>query len=250
LGRASVLDGLRQSGSLKALFPRTTGGDLQAVLVNTAGGITGGDVFDTVFRAGETTRLVVTTQAAERAYKAQPGQTGTLRNHLFVGKNARISWLPQETILYNHCALSRSLTVDMEDSASLLLVEPLVFGRAAMGERLTQAQFGDRIEVRRSGETVFLDAMRLEGDVAAHLAQRHVGAGAGALTTLVYIAPDAEARLAPVRAMLPDAGGASLIGEDLLVMRLLAPDSFVLRQSLVPVLNFLTQDSLPRPWMI
>ena len=40
----SVLAGLRQSGAFKVLFPRSQG-TLQAILINTAGGVTGGDRF-------------------------------------------------------------------------------------------------------------------------------------------------------------------------------------------------------------
>ncbi len=241
---------MRQAGSLKALFPQGAKPDLQAVLVNTAGGITGGDRFEISARAGPGTRLTLTTQAAERAYRALPGETGELNSRLFVGDGARLDWLPQETILYRDCALRRRLSVELAGDASLLLVEPLVFGRAAMGETLDRARFRDRIEVRRRGELLYLDAMAFEGDVAARLARPAVADGAAALASLIYVAPDAEAHLAPLRDMLPMTGGASLIGEDVLVLRLLAADSHLLRRTLVPILNRLTGDTLPRPWML
>ncbi|WP_179961583.1 urease accessory protein UreG [Pikeienuella piscinae] len=41
--RGSVLDGLRQAGALKVLFPRVSEAQCQAVLINTAGGVTGGE---------------------------------------------------------------------------------------------------------------------------------------------------------------------------------------------------------------
>lgn len=249
-----MLGALRQSGSLKALFPRVAAAGLkaglQAVLVNTAGGITGGDRFALSARAEAGTELTLTTQAAERAYRAAPDEVGEVRNRLFAGAGARLDWLPQETILYRGSALRRSLCVEMEGDARLLLVEPLVFGRAAMGETLGQARFRDRIEVRRNGEILFLDAIELAGDVAAHLARPAIAGGAGALASLLYIAPDAEARLAALRALLPDSAGASLIGGDRLFLRLLAADSHLLRRVLVPVLNRLTANSLPRPWML
>ena len=172
-----------------------------------------------------------------------------LRNTLAVDSGATLHWLPQETILYDGCALRRRLSVDLAQDASLLLVEPLVFGRAAMGETLRQAHFRDRIEVSRAGRPLFHDAMTLSGDVTAHLAAPHIAAGAGALATIIYVAPDAEARLARLRSQLPANAGASLIGPDLLVARILAADSFDLRQSLVPILGELSGDTLPRSWM-
>jgi urease accessory protein len=246
----TVIRTLRQSGSTKALFPRSGAGPMQAVMINTAGGVTGGDQYSIAARAEPGTHLTLTTQAAERAYRAQPGEIGCITTRLNITDKARLNWLPQETILFQGCALHRTLSVEMAQDAKVLLAEPLVFGRAAMGETLNNATFHDRIEIRRNGALLFLDALRLEGDIAAHLARPAVANGAGAMVTLVYVAKDAEAHLDPLRDLLPDTAGASLLRPDVLVLRALAPDSFVLRQSLVPALNRLTANHLPRCWMI
>ncbi|WP_417475467.1 urease accessory protein UreD [Leisingera sp.] len=250
LRQRSVLDGLRQSGSFKCLFPRTTSDALEAVLLNTAGGITGGDAFDLAAQAGAGTTLTLTTQACERAYQAQPGPYGQVRNQLAIGPGARLNWLPQETILFEGSALDRQLRADLAEDASLLLVEPMVFGRAAMGERLNRIRLRDRIEIRRAGRSVFLDAMRFAGDLSAHLARPHVANGAGAMALIVFAAASAEAQLDPVRRMLTDSAGASLLDPDLLVIRILAADSFELRRAMLPVLRRLNPDPLPRCWMI
>nr|WP_096707644.1 urease accessory protein UreD [Phaeobacter gallaeciensis] len=249
-GSASVLADLRQVGSLKLLFPRTSDTALQGVIVNTAGGVTGGDKLNLNATARAGTSLTLTTQAAERAYRAQPGQTGMIRNALSVEPRASLAWLPQETILFQDCNLDRTLTVDLNANSRLLLCETLVFGRAAMGEKLTKAHLNDRIDIRRAGHPLFLDTIRLQGDVAAHLAKPATAGGAGAIATLVYVAPDAQGRLAPLRAQLGPTAGASIIGDDLLILRALAPDSFALRQLLLPILSNLHGAPLPRPWMI
>lgn len=247
--QGSALADLRQSGALRALFPRPGTRALQAIMINTAGGITGGDTFAFTASAGENTHLTLTTQATERVYRAQPELVAKINNRLFVSAGARLDWLPQETILFEASALKRRMHVELDEGASLLLVEPLVFGRAAMGETLVSAYFSDRIDIRRQGQPVFLDAMTLRGDVTGHLAGPQIAAGAGAMALIVYIAADAEAQLAVLRTLLPATAGASLIAPDLLVVRLLATDSFDLRQSLVPALRNLTNDALPRSWM-
>jgi urease accessory protein len=246
----TVLDKLRQSGSSKCLFPRSASNRFEAVLLNTAGGVTGGDRFSVSIEAGEGTTLTTSTQAFERAYKAQPDQVGRINNSVRIGSNARLNWLPQETILFNGSSVERRLMIDMAQDASLLMVEPMVFGRAAMGETLTSASFKDRIEIRRDGLPIYLDAMTLTGDVHAHLANPVVANGACAMASVVYVGGDAEAHLAPLRAILPETAGASLILEDVLVLRLLAEDSFALRQTLIPVLHRLNGGDLPRCWMI
>jgi len=248
-GGRSVIQSLHQSGSLKVLFPRSSS-DLQAVMINTAGGVTGGDRFEQVFTAGATSELTLTTQAAERAYRAQPGQIGRIATHLKVGPNARANWLPQETILFDGRAMQRTLTVNLADTARLTFCEPLVFGRHTMGETLREGSFHDKVSITRSDHLLYLDAIKLDGATTEHLSQVAVADGAGAMVSLVHVGPDAEGHLAAVRHLLPTTGGASLVLPDVLVMRALAPDSFALRQFLCPILTRLTGRALPRPWMI
>ena len=133
------------------------------------------------------------------------------------------------------------------------MAEPLIFGRTAMGEELRAGRFSDRIEIRRDGAPLYLDALRLEGDIAAGLDRPHSANGARAMVSLVYVGADAEALLGPLRALLPATGGASRIGADVLALRLLAEGGYELRRSLVPVLARLTRrpgGDLPKPWMI
>lgn len=251
---ATVLKDLRQSGSLKVLFPRNSGDELTAVLLNTAGGITGGDRFDVSAVCGADGHLVVTTQAAERAYRAQPTETGQLRTKLSVQTGGRLDWLPQETILYDYSDLNRRLQIDLARDACALIVEPLVFGRIAMGEVLSQARFCDAIDVRRDGKVLFADRTRLDGPVHQLLQKQATGAGCGAMAGVIYTAPDAERFLDPARALLsqtdaPGAGAVSLVRDGLLFARLLAPDSFLLRKSLLPLIRMLSPQPLPRTWM-
>ncbi|RSK30727.1 urease accessory protein UreD [Rhodovulum iodosum] len=247
--RGSVLQDLHQAGAMKALFPRPRGPALDVISINSAGGITGGDRFRLEARAGAGAHLRVTTQAAERAYRAQPGETGQVRNLVSAGPGARAEWLPQETILYDGAALDRRLDVELAGDAAFLMVEPLVFGRLAMGEALTDARFRDRISIRREGVPVYRDGLGLTGDICAHLGRRGVAGGGVAMASMVLAAPGAEAHLAPLRALMPRTGGVSLIRPDLLVLRLVAADGYALRKTLVPVLTRLTDNALPRSWM-
>ncbi len=247
---ASRIDALAMSGSLKLLFPRPAGPALEAVMVNTAGGITGGDQFTCDGEAGAGAALSLTTQAAERVYRAAGANPGRLSTKLSVQAGASLAWLPQETILFDGAHLKRRLSVDLAEDARFLMVEPLVFGRAAMGESLHAARFDDRVEIRRAGQPIWLDAVQLDGDIAAQMGRKALGDGARAMASLVYIAPDAEALRDPLRALLPETAGASLIGENMLVARLLAPDSYDLRRALVPAIKLLNSNEIPKPWML
>jgi urease accessory protein len=248
-GRA-VLDQLFQQGSLKVLMPRGGGAAMTGVLLNTAGGITGGDRFEISARAATGCHLVLTTQAAERAYRAQPCEIGRVESRLVARCAARLDWLPQETLIYDGAAMRRSLRIDMASDARVLAVEPVIFGRAGMGEVVHDLNFSDRIDLFRDGDLVFADRTRVVGDCATQLALAATGNGAGAMASVLLACPDADRFLDPARAVLPVAGGASLVQPGVLFARVLARDGFELRRSLLPLIELLSAAPLPRTWMI
>lgn len=247
----SRLGDLHQSGSSRLLFPRAVArGEVLATCINTAGGITGGDRFDIRARAGAGSRLTLTTQAAERIYRTDNESLGHMTTHLEVDAGARLDWLPQETILFDRSALRRRLEISIAKDATLLAVEPLVFGRAAMGEHLRQVTLFDRIRLRRGDTLIFADDTRITGDAEALLALDHTAAGAGAGAALIFAAPEAERTLDTLRAFLPETGGASAIRPGLIFARLMAEDSFALRRHLIPMIEALRGAPLPRTWML
>src|SRR5271165_1610798 len=201
-GEQTVLEDLRQAGCLKAQFARRiVSGWMDVVTLNTGGGVAGGDRLDLKVSAGTGARVTVSTQAAERFYRALAGDAPSrVRTCLSVGAGAALEWLPQEAILFDRCALDRRLEIEIAADARFLGVETLVFGRLAMGEAVRQAWVRDLIRVRRRGGNVLLhDAIRMDGAVDTLLQRAAIGNGARALATLVYVAADAAEKLDPVR---------------------------------------------------
>jgi len=243
----SRIDRFRTSGAMKALFPRAE--DLQAILINTSGGLTGGDQIDIVASAGAGSSLTLTTQAAERAYRAQDDRA-RMTTDLRIEPDAQINWLPQEMILYEGSALDRVLTVDLAQGARFLMVEPIIFGRAAMGEDLTQVSFKDRVRIHQDGKPLYWDGLDLNGNTKRHLVRRAIAGAARAMVSLVFIAPNAEAHIDALRRCLPETGGVSLLAPNLLTLRMVAADSFELRRALIPILERLTNDQLPTSWRL
>ncbi|MHA7875472.1 urease accessory protein UreD [Roseivivax sp.] len=249
-GGASRIAALRQEGSLRLLFPHGAGGALSATWLNTAGGITGGDAFTLEAGAEPGAHLTLTSQAAERIYRAQGPAPGRVETRLTLAPGARLDWLPQETILFDGAALDRRLSVEMAEDARFLGVETLIFGRAAMGEEVRRLALRDRIDIRRGGALIHADRLALNGDAAAALAQPGVADGARAMATLVIAAPGAEGQLPALRARLPVTAGISSPLPGLVVARVLAPDGFELRHTLLPLLRDACAADLPRPWML
>ncbi len=250
----TVLDRLYQEGQAKIRLPKSHGAEPPtAVLINTAGGIAGGDrlVYGATFDAG--TRAVVTSQAAERVYRSSAtdgGLFGEVETRLVVGAGACAEWLPQETILFDRAALSRRLEVEMAADARLTMVETVVFGRAASGETVEDCRLIDRWRVRRGGRLVFAETLRIEGRAAEILSGAATGKGATAVSTVLVVAPDVEARLERVRGYLEgfdgEAGASAFDG--LLVVRLAHGAARPLRDRLISLLVHIREADLPRVW--
>ena len=246
----TVLRDLRQEGCLKARFPRPVDWT-ETVLLNTSGGIAGGDRLSLDLAVGPGARASFAAQAAERFYRALTADAPShVRTSLSVGSAASAEWLPQETILFDRCAMDRVLDISLAPDAWFLGVESLVFGRRAMGEQVRTAHISDTIRIRRGGELLLHDAIRLHGEVASLLDRPAIGGGARAVATLVHVAPDAEARLDGVRAALEDHESGASAWRGMLLARIVAPDGACLRAAVVACLAHLRDGrALPRVWM-
>ncbi len=245
-GERCRLERLYQEGAAKVRFPSPTGRACEAVLINTAGGVTGGDRFDWSITVSDGAACTAITQACEKIYRAEAGMA-EVDVRLQVGAGARLDWLPQETILFDGARLTRRFEIDLAADARLLAVECAVLGRRAMGEVGARVRLNDRWRVRRGGRLILADNLTLADPTAAGPALLD---GAGALAVLIYAAPDAEARLGPVRAALGDAHGGASAFDGKLLCRILAADGMALRGALLPVIAALRDDPLPRLWTV
>jgi urease accessory protein len=239
---------VHEDGSLRVRFPNAPADMLEAVIVNTGGGMTGGDRFAVEIALAEGARLVAGTAAAEKIYRST-GPDAEMDVTLDIGASAHLSWLPQETILFDRARLARRIDVALADGASLLMAEAVVFGRSAMGEAMRQGFFADRWRVRRAGKLVFADSARLDGDIAAKLGQPAAASGGIAIAT-VLMAPGDDGKLATVRALSEQFSGEVGISawNGIAVARLCAKDGAALRHDLIAVLAALGA-SVPRLWL-
>jgi urease accessory protein len=237
---------LYQEGCAKIRLPNTHDHSLQAVLINTAGGLTGGDRIDWRAEAAPGTRMVLTTQACERIYRST-GADARVSAHLTVGAGAQLDWLPQETILFENSRLDRTLDVDLADGAKFCAVEAILLGREAMGENARTALLRDNWRIRCNGRLIHAEATRLSADPLERDGLSLLD-GALAFATVLYIGDDAERRLSPVRDMLTGRTGTSLVGERLMV-RIIAESGLALHRTIAPIVAYLSSaGSLPRLW--
>lgn len=239
-----------QQGSAKVRFPRIVpGAPLEAVLINTAGGVTGGDRLSYAVTVDAGASGIATTQAAERIYRRSDG-IAEIATTLAVGPGACLAWLPQETILFDRSALRRTLTADVAPDARLLAVEAVLLGRTAMGESARDVIVSDAWRIRRGGTLIFADTMRLDGDAAATMARGATGGGAVAVATVVMVAPDAEAALDTAREAMANADGeaGASAWNGMLVARLIAGTGQKLRRDVTRLIEALRGTAMPRVW--
>jgi urease accessory protein len=240
---------LHESGSLRVRFPSPEAEGLSAVFVNTAGGVAGGDRFDIDISTGEGSRLSVTTAAAEKVYRAQ-GPAAQVNITLKAAAGSHLAWLPQETILFDRARVRRRIDIDLAVGASLLLCEIVVFGRAAMGERMLQGEFVDRWRMRRGGKLVFAETVRLDGDIGDKLARPAIANGGVAIGTAL-IAPGDEALVERIRGVTTSFGGEVGIScwNGFAMARFCAQDAARLRADMMAVLGSVSSSALPRLWL-
>ena len=241
---------VHEAGSLRVRFPNgTSRATLDAVIVNTAGGMTGGDRFDIDIAVGAGARLTVTTAAAEKVYRSlgPDTQVGVKAD---IGPGGALAWLPQETILFDQVRLRRTIDIELARDAKLVLAEAIVFGRSAMGEAVLQGHLFDRWRVRIGGALAFAETLRLDGAIAEKLAQRAIAAERVAVASVLKI-PGDDGAVAAVRAMEKDFAGEVGVSawNGLAVARLVAPDGAALRRDLIGVLTALGAGPLPRLWI-
>lgn len=247
---------LYQEGCAKIRLPKTYGSTCEAIMINSSGGMTGGDVLDWEFVAQDNCNLTITTQACERIYKSNSG-AAVMHVSLDAGAGASLNWLPQETILFDQGALERKLDINLATSAKALILESIIFGRKAMGEVVKSGALHDRWRVRVDGKLVHAEDFRISDNVDEQINSPAFTNGNIALATLLSISAHnekTELQLEAARKIIGNNGGASFwqVNETgKLLARIIAKDSYELRKILVPLIALLNDgNDLPKVWSL
>jgi urease accessory protein len=237
---------------IRIMFPRNLQGALEeAVLVNTAGGIAGGDRLEIAVTAMANASIAVTSQAAEKVYRAlnEPARITTRLKALEV---AKLAWLPQETIVFNWARLSRQTEIEICSGAELLALEWLVLGRAAHGEEMSGGHITDSWRVKKDDRLIWADSFRITDDIFAHLHRKALLANCKALATLIYFGPRPDARLEFVRqiALSLQCQCAATSVSGLIIVRFAATMSYDLKLALHDFLQQLGRELGPGPFRV
>jgi len=221
----------------------------EAVIINTAGGVAGGDRLDLEVTALADATITLTSQAAERIYGAldQPARLSTT---LTACAAAKLAWCPQETIVFDRARMRRETRVAVSADAELLALEWIVLGRAAHGEAVTGGSVVDSWRVEQDGRLVWADTLRITDDVFPHLRRSALLADVTGVATLVHVGPDLKRRLECLRDWAASLGcltAATMVGR-LIVVRFAAAEASTLRTGLRSILDQFDRAFAPGPF--
>lgn len=217
---ATRLSHLFQRAPCRVLTPSVEAGDPpQAVLITTSGGLADGDAISLSLMVERDAAATITTQAAEKVYRARDQAPARVRVHADVAEGACLEWLPQETILFDGARCDRRTVADVASGGRLLACEMVVFGRLASGERFTKGFLHDGWDIKRSGRLIWRDALRLDDGMVAAMASAAGFHSAHAIASAVYVGDDAADHLSAARALIGEdeaRGGVTLVNGVLL----------------------------------
>lgn len=260
-GTATLAD-LYHAQPLRVLFPYAVRGDIfAAVIACVSGGLVGGDRLDIAATLQPGTRATLIGQAAEKVYRSL-GSDCVVETQLRAGDGAWLEYLPQETILFDAARLRRRTQVFLSPRAQFLGGGILVFGRSARGETLKSGLVHDAWEFRdEDGRLLWKDALHMDGDLQALLANPATFGGALAYGTLIFASAAAAQHLKAVRDVAERASTPALrLGvtsfRDLLIVRFLGRNALELREAYAAVWKHLRAGAgglpaaMPRLWSI
>src|SRR5580704_15909163 len=171
---------------IRIMFPRSGSRPVEeAVIINTGGGVAGGDRLECSVAALPGASIAMTSQAAEKVYRAlyEPARVAT---RLKAQQSAKLAWLPQETIVFNRARLHRTTEIELFCGAELLALEWLVLGRAAHGEVVVGGTIIDSWRVKRDNRLIWADSFRITDVIFPHVTKKALLANCNAVATLIY----------------------------------------------------------------
>jgi len=130
-------------------------------IVNSSGGVLGGDRLDMAIRLGPGATLSVRPQAATKVYRSDRG-TAYSGCRFTLGAGARLDYLADEIIPFAGSDYTQTTQVDIAADATMLLAEIVTAGRIARGERFAFTRLAMDLQCTSGGTLLLRDRSDLQ----------------------------------------------------------------------------------------
>lgn len=187
----TALTRARHFGPLRVQRPFYPEGECAHIyLLHPPGGLVVGDALTITLDAEPKSATLVTTPSAGKIYSLQGLQHCDARTEqcqnitVSLAANARLEWLPQETIVFNGANARLTTRVNATSDSQFVVWDIVCLGRPACDELFTQGSVYQDLEVTIDGNLELLERNRILGG-DAYMARPWGLAGAGSFGTMV-----------------------------------------------------------------
>ncbi len=156
----------RHHGPLRVqrpFYPEGRHGCCHVYLLHPPGGLVSGDALHITAEVEEGARVLLTTPAAAKLYKAdRNGVAWGQHTYLKVANGATLEWLPQETLAFNGSRGEQTTTLELEGNARCLGWEVLALGRPVGELPFVSGHLEQRFRLTRDGKPVWIERQSLD----------------------------------------------------------------------------------------
>jgi urease accessory protein len=160
-GNRTILARRRFTHPLQALEPvRIADGSLCLMMLNSGGGIVGGDRLLTTIDIGPGSSAVLTTASATKAYRTigDPAQQQTI---VTLDAGATLEYIPDHIIPHPGAAMHQSLCIGMAPRSRAIVYDAIAAGRIGRGERWAFRELTSELIIRRDSHPIFINRSRI-----------------------------------------------------------------------------------------
>jgi urease accessory protein len=246
----SYIEKHREQGNIKARLIKSYNINDELIIINTAGGLTSGDINFCSIRIGSNVVLNITTQSMEKVYKCKNFSAKAYTN-IIVGANSYISWMPLETIFFNGGKLRKRINIDIEKNSNFLGVETMIFGRQAMGEVINNGELDDAWQVNKGGKLIYSDFNRISGNINKKINNSFILMGNKVFCNIIYTGKKIKLYAKNITKYLNKSkyfAGVSIVN-GVLLLKVLAKDIIEIRSFLDDLIIIFDHNfNLPKIW--